>query len=276
MITAMVRETFGSERGEIAPLLLFTGGKGGVGKSTLVANLGVHLAREGMRVLVVDLDLALANLDVMLAVHPAHTIGEALAGDCDLADCLVPGPSGVELLPAGSGEHALGRLDARQRARLVEELTELSRDYDVVLADSAAGIGPDVLAFAAAADHVFVVTTPQPSALTDAYGLIKAIDGWARDAGREVPTPELVLNQVSGLEEAERLAHRLSGACQRFLCRSPRLAGWLPTSLGVEQAEHARRPFAEGAPKSLAMNCLRRLGARVRRLVPAQPAAIRP
>lgn len=275
MIQGLEQNATASHRGTAAPMLLFTGGKGGVGKSTLVANLGIQLARDGMRVLLVDLDLGLANLDTMLALHPAHTIGEALAGECELADCVVPGPGGVHLLPAGSGEARMGLLDAEQRRELVDGIAELARDYDLVLCDGAAGIGPDVLAFGAAADHVFVVTTPQPSALTDAYGLYKALDGWAREAGREVPTPELVLNQVSGLEEAERLAKRLSEACQRFLCRRPRLAGWLPSSLAVADGERARRPFAETGRGSLAGACLRRLAARLQRLAATPSAAIR-
>jgi flagellar biosynthesis protein FlhG len=254
-------------KGRRAPLYLITGGKGGVGKTTVTAELGQTLASEGLRVLLVDLDLGLANLDIVLGVQPTRTVEDALADRCEFEDCVVRGPGGVYVLPAGSGSAEMGRPDELRRARLLAGVTRLALDYDVVLADTGAGIGHDVLGFAAAADHVFVVTTPSPTALTDAYGLIKALDTWGHETGREVPTPELVVNQVDGLEAAEATAAKLRRVCERFLCRNPRMAGWLP------QAEQGRPALGRTRSRSsLYSNCLGRMAARVSRLLGSQAA----
>ena len=254
------------ERG-LAPLVLVTGGKGGVGKTTIATNLGVQLARNGKRVLLADLDLGLSNVDVMLRLSPGRTIEDALEGRCRFEDCVIDGPSGLKVLPAGSGSMRMARLDEGERMRILQAVRELSRRYDLVIGDSAAGIGHEVLGLAAAADHVLAVTTPLPAALTDAYGLIKALDQWGRERGLEVPTPELVINQVSGLEEAERTATRLKAVCQRFLCRAPRLTGWLPNAPRIARSGTEQKPFALGGSNSLVSNCLQRLAARVSRLI---------
>lgn len=257
------------------PFVLLTGGKGGVGKTAATANLGVHLARRGKRVLLVDLDLGLANLNVMLRLAPRRHIGDALAGRCRLADCVVTGPGGVHLLPAGSGSAEMARLDDERRARLLGDLGQLARGYELAIGDSAAGIGPDVLAFAARADVVLVVTTPDPTALTDAYGVFKALDAHARETAVEIPTPEVFVNLVSGVEEAEATAARLRAVCQRFLARSPRLAGWLPRTPAVRTACLEQRAFtAERWRNSLENHCLRRLAGRIERLVGERPEAI--
>lgn len=249
-----------------APFVLLTGGKGGVGKTTVATNLAIQLRLSGLRVLLVDLDLGLANVNVMLRLSPERTLEDALAGRANFSDCVVRGPAGLHVLPAGSGTAAMGRPDRARRRALLEAITELSHDYDLVLGDSAAGIGHDVLSFATSADRVIVVTTPQPAAMTDAYGLIKALDTWAVEEGGEVPTPELFVNQTGDVIEAERTAERLRSVCERFLARSPRFAGWMPWAAGVADGVARQVPFAVADGKSLEARCLRQLCGRVARL----------
>lgn len=253
-----------------APFVLITGGKGGVGKTTLAANLGVTLASQGLRVLLVDLDLGLANVDVLLGLEPRFDVEDALAGRCALAACVVRGPEGLDVLPAGSGTAGMAQLERGRREHLLAGLAELGAQYDIVLGDSAAGIGADVLAFAAHASIVLVVTTPDPTALTDAYGLIKALDALSREQALALPTPELVLNFVSGVEEAEITARKLAEVCERFLSRAPRLAGWLPKSARVLDACRKQRLFAlaqgKNGAETLEQRCVRRIAEHVRRL----------
>jgi len=258
-----------------APLLFVTGGKGGVGKTLVAANLALELARRGKRVLLTDLDLALSNLNVLLRLPGQRSLEPFFARRAGLEECLVQSGSGADVLPAGSGARELAVLPEGERRRLLDALLQLSGSYDVVVADGAAGIGPDVLGFATAADHVLLVTTPEPTAMTDAYGLVKALHAHGEAGEHEVPTPELIVNLAAGIEEAEASATRLRGVCERFLARSPKLAGWLPRSLAVARSVERQQPFAlAGGPADLELplSCLRQLAARVERLCPGSAA----
>lgn len=246
-----------------APFVLVTGGKGGVGKSTLAANLALSVAREGRRVLLVDLDLGLGDLETLLSLPSGPSLEEALDG-AGLEAALRRGPLGLDVLPAANGSEELARNDPDVRARLLAALAELAGRYELVIGDSAAGIGPDVLAFACSADRVLVTTTPEVAALTDAYGLIKALDRYGARTGVDVPTPELVINLAGDVAEADGLARKLRSICERFLCRSPRQAGWLPRSTAIAAAAGRGRPFALEA-EGLEVLCLRQLGARLGR-----------
>jgi flagellar biosynthesis protein FlhG len=258
-------------RGDAAPLLLIAGGKGGVGKTTLAANLALELCRMGCRTLLVDLDLGLANLGALFGLDPARDLGDALDGRASFEDCLCSGPMGLALLPAASGREDLARGADEVRARLVAGVTELSRQYDLVIGDCPGGIGPDVMALAGSAQHVLIVATPDPAALTDAYGTFKALANWSLNRDRELPTPELFLNQVTGVSEACEIARRLSDTCQRFLARSPRLAGWLPASSGIAASIRAQRPFALGRDLGLERHCLARIAERILFRFKAEP-----
>jgi len=258
-----------------APFVFVTGGKGGVGKTLVAANLALELARRGKRVLLADLDLALSNLNVLLRLPGTRSLEPFLARRASLEECLVKSGTGVDVLPGASGARELAVLPHADRERLLEGLAQLARSYDLVIADGSAGIGPDVLSFATAADHVLLVTTPEPTALTDAYGLVKALHAHGEAGEHEVPTPELIVNLAAGIEEAESSATRLRGVCERFLARSPKLAGWLPRSLAVARSVERQQPFAlAGGPADLELplSCLRQLAARVERLCPGSAA----
>lgn len=250
------------------PFVLVTGGKGGVGKTTVAANLGVDLAREGHRILLVDLDLGLANLDVVLGLSPEERLDAALRGDVDIDACVLRGPGGVDVLPAASGREDMAALDPAQRARLMELVAGVAArgGYDLVIGDSAAGVGSDVLGFAAMATRVIVVTTPDLAALTDAYGLIKALDEFGRASGGDIPTPEVVVNHASGIEEGQAIAAKLRAICERFLARSPRQAGWLPRSVSVERSGALRTPFVLRPKRALEQVCMRQISSRLQRL----------
>ena len=251
------------QRGLGRPFVLVTGGKGGVGKSTVAMNLAALLGHVGARPLLVDLDFGLANLDVLLGVEPKRRLGAHLSGEAELSDCLLEAPGGITLLPAGSAQGEIPvPMDENARARLLRGLCHIAPEYGVILGDSAAGVGSEVLSFAAQADRVLVVTTPDPAALTDAYGVIKALDRWASDHGQELPTPELLVNLCQSADEAKRQVAGLIQACRTFLGRSPRLVGWLPRGRVVLQACLARRPFVLDAPKAPATRQLARLAHR--------------
>lgn len=242
---------------QVKPALWYvTGGKGGVGKSTVTVNLAVELSRRGRKVLLCDLDLGLANADVMLRVPTTSTLVDVISGRAELADCISTGPEGVHLIAGGSGELGWGDSDAGRREQLLEGLRILGADYDVILCDGAAGIGGDVLGFAAAADRVLLVTTGDAPALTDAYGLLKALDAYALREDLEVPTPDLVVNLAASREEAQATSQRLRRVSERFLCRSPRKVGWIPDSQDVRSAAASQAAFVITAPDGLAGRCV--------------------
>lgn len=243
-----------------APFLFVTGGKGGVGKTTLAANLGVRLSREGIRPLLVDLDFGLANLNVLLGIRPRRTVEDLLVARCELAECTHAGPGGVDVVPGSSGSLTMGLADPVRPGRLLKLLGGC--EHDLIVGDSPAGIGEDVLRFAACARRVLLVTTPEPPAVTDAYGVIKAIDAYAREQGVEVATPELFVNLATDAHEARLVAGNLRQVCERFLSRSPRFVGWMPRSRAVPASVLSREPFVLSDPGCPASRSVARLARR--------------
>lgn len=263
------------------PFVFLTGGKGGVGKSLVAANLASEFALSGKRVLLVDFDLSLGNLDVLMDVQPERTCADFLAGRATLEECLCPVDVAIPnrggqvrrlwMLPGACGDASLARADAGRRRHLLREVFAAAHGFDLILGDGAAGVAPDQLAFCAAARRVIAVTTPDPAALTDAYGLIKALGQWQREGRPGVPTPRVLFNRVSGSEHAGQLHGHFTRVCMRFLNRRPQLAGWLPESREVRRCTAARQAVVAEHPSALFSHRLGRLARELEaELFPAQ------
>ncbi|WP_303722749.1 MinD/ParA family protein [Malonomonas rubra] len=156
-------------------VLSITSGKGGVGKTAVVSNIAVTLAKQGKKVLIIDADLGLANIDVVLGLAPPYNLNHFFNGERTLEEVMAEGPHGLKILPAGSGVQQYTRLDAQLKMRLIESLDALEEQFDVVLIDTEAGISDNVTYFNVAAQDILVVTTPEPTAITDAYALMKLL-----------------------------------------------------------------------------------------------------
>lgn len=242
-----------------------TSGKGGVGKTFVTVNVGIALARRGLRVLIVDADLGLANVDTMLGLSPRATLRQVLSGEREINDVLIEGPAGVHIVPASSGFEDMARLGERKLCELLAHFDALAQSFDVALIDTAAGITPSVLGFTLAADRKLVVATPDPTALTDAYALLKVLATRYGELDADV-----VVNLARSSGEAARTFAHLARVTERFLGFAPRSLGHLPSD--PEAAASVRRQqavleLAPRAPVSLALDAL------ASRLLAGAPAA---
>jgi flagellar biosynthesis protein FlhG len=223
-------------------------GKGGVGKTNLTVNLAIALAREGKRAVVLDGDLGLANVDVLLGIQPRYTLQQVVAGERTLGEVMVQAPGGIWVVPGASGLEEMANLSEEQRQQLVAALGELDGRADVLLIDTAAGVSREVSAFLEAAPEVIVVTTPEPTAITDAYALIKVASA-ARDANRR-PLFRLVVNQANDVGEAVGVARKLQSVARQFLNVEVESLGYVPSDRSVSRSTRGQVPLLVAYPSS--------------------------
>jgi flagellar biosynthesis protein FlhG len=248
--------------------LAVTSGKGGVGKTNLVVNLALACARLGRKVLIIDADLGLANVDVVLGLAPEYTISDVLSGRKSLKEVLVEGPEGVLILPAASGVSELSNLTSDEKMMILQELDDFDLDVDLVLIDTAAGISDMVLYFNTAAQDRLVVATGEPTSLTDAYALIKVL--YTQHQERNF---KLVVNNVKNESEAKGVFRKLAMAADHFLGGlSIDYLGFVPSDPAVSRSVVLQKPLLLSHPNSAAakgiVNLARRLLA-----TPADPSA---
>jgi len=239
-------------------VIAIASGKGGVGKSHVAANLAYCIARADRRTLLVDADLGMANLDLLLGLTPGRNLGHVVTGQVDLGATLMEGPGGMMFLPGASGLARAADLSEADRARLMDQLLGLEESAELIIIDTGAGISRNVIAFAAAADDVLVVTTPEPTAMTDAYGFIKVLHGTGY-AGRI----GVVVNQAADRAEGRSVYGRLAKTTSRFLGRVIYDLGFLPHDSQVALAVRARRPVVACQPAAKISRALIELSARL-------------
>ena len=225
-------------------VIAVTSGKGGVGKTNIVGNLAIAFTRLGKKVLVLDADLGLANIDIIFGVHPLYNIGHVLSGEKELSEIIVEGPEGIKIIPAGSGFIDLAHLTEGQKLNLLSEFDELDDILDIFLIDTGAGISSNVIYFNLAADECIIVATSEPTSVTDAYAMMKVM---VKHHGTRYF--KLLVNMVKNAGEAKLVHLNLSQVSDRFLNGVMiDYVGYIPSDDLVKIAVQNRRTFMDLYP----------------------------
>jgi len=236
-------------------VMTVTSGKGGVGKTNLSVNFALAMAARGKNVLLFDADMGLANVDVMLGMIPQYTLLNVLNGQKSLSEIVLEGPGGIRLVASGSGGvQELADLNEGQRAKFLEALLELQNQSDVILIDTGAGLHRNVLAFVIAAEEVVIVTTPEPTALMDAYGMIKIL---FRE--KHNPVINIVVNMAANQTEADEAGKKLVILSKRFLGLEIEYLGFVPRDPAMIKAVREQKPVFLSAPLCPAAVSMNRL-----------------
>lgn len=235
-------------------VIAVTGGKGGVGKSNVSINLAINLAEMGRRVMLLDADLGLANIDVLLGITSKRNIADVISGECSLRDILVDGPKGIKVVPASSGTQKMVSLNHLEHAGLINAFSELSQDLDVLIIDTAAGISDGVVSFLRASQEIIVVVCDEPTSITDSYALIKLLN---RDYG--MYRFRVLANMVKTQEEGRHLYSKLAHVTERFLDVALQYVGCIPFDEAVKKAVQRQRAVSDVYPRSKAAIAYRAL-----------------
>jgi len=229
-------------------VVCITSGKGGVGKSNLTVNMAYVLAKQGKKVLVLDADLNLANVDVLLGMTPKFNLHHMFTGEKSLQEVMVKGPGGIMILPGSSGIMELANLTETQKLYFLSEMEELNQQLDVMLIDTAAGINENVIYFNLAAQERIVILTPEPTSLTDAYALIKVLS-----SRHDVKRFSIVVNQSESEQEALAVFRQISLVCDQFLgTLSLDFLGHIPYDKKLVQAVRSQRLVTDLYPDAVA------------------------
>lgn len=231
-----------NQKNNISKIITVTSGKGGVGKSNFVVNLAITLQRSGKKVLIFDADLGMGNDDVLMGLYPKHNIFDIIFTDLTLKDIIIEGNEGVALIPAGSGLNKVHELTENERQLFLTKLSELD-EFDYILMDTGAGVSRDILAFISASEELIIITTPEPTSLTDAYSLAKAADHFKLKDNAKV-----IVNKAFSKEEGIETFNKFNRAVTKFLNIKIEYLGYILDDRKLVQSVRAQKPFVNLYP----------------------------
>lgn len=238
-------------------IITVTSGKGGVGKSNFVVNLGVLLQNKGYKVLIFDADLGMGNDDVLMGLYPKNNIFDIIFTDLTLKDIIIEGTNGVSLIPAGTGLNKIQELTEEQRKLFLDKLTQLD-EFDYILMDTGAGVNKDILAFISASQELIIITTPEPTSLTDAYSLIKAADYFKLKDRAKV-----VVNKAFTKEEGIETFNKFDRAVSKFLKIKVEYLGCILDDRKLVHSVRQQKPFVLLYPNCDASKSLETIASKI-------------
>jgi len=238
--------------------LSITSGKGGVGKTTLTVNLAYYLSMLGKKVLILDGDMSLANVDIFLKKTPDQTLNDFFAGDCTLPEITVKYSKNIHILPGASGIFEMTQLNAFQKKMLIDGVSQMEGQYDYLLIDTASGISDEVLYLSGAAQEIYVVIQPDPASLTDSYALMKLLHQRYKTKAFSI-----IANQVLNDQEGTNLFQRMNNVTSKFLNVNLHYAGFVPFDLKLRQATHKQELISAYAPQCLSSLSLRQIAGNI-------------
>jgi flagellar biosynthesis protein FlhG len=243
----MVKEQATPRR--VARVITVTSGKGGVGKSSISVNLAIALSRLGHRVIILDADFGLANIEVMLGIRPQYNLADLMFRGKSLSEIVTEGPDNIGFISGGSGIQELTNLTKEQIVYLIQKLVELDEKADIIIVDTGAGIADSVLEFVAASSEVLLVATPEPTSITDAYALLKTLNRKA-DVSLQDTIIKMVANRIDTYEEGKELYDKLSLVVSKFLNLKLEYLGAVPQDTCVSKAVMRQKPALTLYPNS--------------------------
>ena len=227
-----------------ARVITITSGKGGVGKTNVTINLALALSKMGLKVVILDVDFGLANIDVLFGIVPKYTLLDLIHDEKSIFEVLTDGPDNIKFLSGGSGVEELIRLDRKQLRKFVSNINLLDKLFDVILIDTGAGLSQNVMSFIMAADEIILVTTPEPTSITDAYALVKMVS--RRDRKKRI---QVLINKAESVKEAEEIANKLIVVSEKFLSLKLLKLGYILYDDTVSKSVKIQKPFSLYNPK---------------------------